>query len=1364
MPARRVLSDAAVLTASGAFGENWTHALDTYYFWKYTTGNLPTNLAVCSCCGATEFTALLRSYGRRDPLIRNWQKVTPYAPTPPFADQCDITFLADSTTTQGKWWVCSFCTTPAKRLKMQDTAIINNRQYVRKVLALPLLYTQMLSLVDISHNFTRKIASFACGEICEASMLDAPLLLYNAKLQQYIDRPPRFVLDFLFQQTLTNPLLRNYLTVLEQTSPSYGVPYLRLDEVDSARIAQIINRGPTGDNATSLNELCAVVDLRPIITRPPAQSKLYYIGRTAARTSSGDIDTDGMPLKLDLNMDAPRGPTALQPELLIFPLLFPHGEGCKPRGDKLQHYLQNRMSSMFSLFTLYKPYLPLMYLLRRTQELLTDVREETLQKHIHDHKQANPDADAGEIYRSVLKHAVPNTVVGSPAYFARKRGDCLAAASKFGLPHLFLTLTADECSELRWPEFPKLEQRLQSLHQDLNWNDAPVECARIFKARTDLFLQNYIFCPGGLLGAVKHYVVRYEFQMRGSPHAHIVLWLDPADVERVSKLIVAIIPGGDDEAIISALTEPEKTLRDIVLRKQIHSCGSSPNWKPCRHGRKDCKHGFPFKVNRSGTRFTGQRYEYLRLHPGDKNVSPYIPSLLLLWNAHLNVQRVSDTQWSAYMLKYALKCEPAAKLNLKLDTMHRLGLSGTFQEAQLKLASAAIFSQPVTPCEEAWHLLKYPIVQESYEVEFYFATPPDVRTQVALNGFFHNVTPAVDLYCQRPVVLHHLHFDAYFTQYVVSPKRKISASATVLFDMQDRTVTPQDPEKVVRFSEYSYSKQQESFFYRELLRRVPFTREEDLIGVDNITGTYFEQMQREGYINTTDDLLKIMRESNERQFLSEIDEHASMCELLSKYPHVANTTEGDLPLPSNGAPPAEPFNVDAFFEQQADEYADAPAITPTDEQDVVLQALHESSGGISYLTGGAGTGKTALTKLLVHELRQRGKRVLLCASTGAAAVRLSAYAQTAHSAFTLPCRDGQMLPPYRSTTDANQCLNAADVIVIDEISMLSSHIFNWIIYRFMQLTGTHTPQEALSDKLLLLVGDLCQLPPVCHHSGESNTMCASCHITHSPHWALITRHELTEVLRQQNDMPYVVFLNLLRTTQPTQAQIDTVLASCYIDSARVDELLLEARQSGEEIHILTSHREEMARYNAAMLAASFDGSDITSLPLYSNGSDHSELKAWLRDDKFNSLSKVAVGARVMLTTNNRTNRKLIANGTLGTVTALVSKANSSSIHKIMVAFDGAAEPTPVYKSKRSYKYHDGKKFFKTAFPLVLAYAFTIHKSQGMTLRAKTILHITECFCPGMTYVALSRATSRDNLFIVGSLPAEACVPVPAEFT
>ena len=131
-----------------------------------------------------------------------------------------------------------------------------------------------------------------------------------------------------------------------------------------------------------------------------------------------------------------------------------------------------------------------------------------------------------------------------------------------------------QISELKWEEVVEAEKILKDVcGSQLNWQDMPVECASIFLHRFKRFFTQYILGKHALLGRIQHHVVRYEVQGRGSLHTHCLLWVDPADVSRVSKEIVAAIPAASVDGNLKPPSTPlELELAKTVLAKQQHQC------------------------------------------------------------------------------------------------------------------------------------------------------------------------------------------------------------------------------------------------------------------------------------------------------------------------------------------------------------------------------------------------------------------------------------------------------------------------------------------------------------------------------------------------------------------------------------------------------------------------------------------------------------------------------------------------------------------------------------------------------------------------------------------------------------------------
>lgn len=144
------------------------------------------------------------------------------------------------------------------------------------------------------------------------------------------------------------------------------------------------------------------------------------------------------------------------------------------------------------------------------------------------------------------------------------------------------------------------------------------------------------------------------------------------------------------------------------------------------------------------------RWIYYRPRYVDRNVVPYHPVILLLWGAHMNLQRVTSDAWSHYLLKYAFKCEPTGSLNSNPESAKSLGLHG-LTDTQLRVVSAFCLSKPVSPCEAAMALMEISIVDRSSIVVTIDLAPPELRSKIVLPSGSRSsvVVHPIDKYCAR---------------------------------------------------------------------------------------------------------------------------------------------------------------------------------------------------------------------------------------------------------------------------------------------------------------------------------------------------------------------------------------------------------------------------------------------------------------------------------------------------------------------------------------------------------------------------------------------------------------------------------------
>ncbi len=155
------------------------------------------------------------------------------------------------------------------------------------------------------------------------------------------------------------------------------------------------------------------------------------------------------------------------------------------------------------------------------------------------------------------------------------------------------------------------------------------------------------------------------------------------------------------------------------------------------------------------------------------------------------------------------------------------------------------------------------------------------------------------------------------------------------------------------------------------------------------------------------------------------------------------------------------------------EFADLDSTPCRPAQQAILDQITSKTAGLAVLTGGPGSGKTFTTKKLTRLLRQRGRSVMLSASTGAAATRLSAFAATNHTAFGLPCRGA--FTPWQLADPRAELLRLTDVFILDEFSMMNQVNLMHVLLRIAEANKYAGPEDVLRKKLVVLVGDHAQV-------------------------------------------------------------------------------------------------------------------------------------------------------------------------------------------------------------------------------------------------------------------------------------------------
>lgn len=412
---------------------------------------------------------------------------------------------------------------------------------------------------------------------------------------------------------------------------------------------------------------------------------------------------------------------------------------------------------------------------------------------------------------------------------------------------------------------------------------------------------------------------------------------------------------------------------------------------------------------------------------------------------------------------------------------------------------------------------------------------------------------------------------------------------------------------------------------------------------------------------------------------------------------------------------------------------------------LAVDLVNQSERNI-FLTGKAGTGKTTFLKYIRENCL---KQMAVVAPTGVAAI--NAGGVTMHSFFQLPISPfipeaagfrenneqttnrNSLLSRLRMTNEKKKVLQELELLIIDEISMVRCDMLDAVDTVLRHVRRRH--QEKFGGVQVLFIGDMFQLPPVIK---EQDWLFLKEHYA-SPYFfdSIVIKEEqplhieFNKIYRQSEEN-FIHLLNQVRNNEIDEYGV-ALLESRYQPD------FLRSRQDG--YIILTTHNDK-AR-------------DINSIELKNLESNLFNYKADIQDDfpenayPAEEQLQLKVGAQVMFIKNDPEKSKRYFNGKIAVVKELEKE-------KIIVQCDDEPDTIEVKKEKWEnirYSINKTNRLMEEEvlgsfeqYPLRLAWAITIHKSQGLTFE-KAIIDAGSAFAPGQVYVALSRCTTLNGIVL-----------------
>jgi len=401
----------------------------------------------------------------------------------------------------------------------------------------------------------------------------------------------------------------------------------------------------------------------------------------------------------------------------------------------------------------------------------------------------------------------------------------------------------------------------------------------------------------------------------------------------------------------------------------------------------------------------------------------------------------------------------------------------------------------------------------------------------------------------------------------------------------------------------------------------------------------------------------------------------------------------------------------------------------------------ENTGKSIFLTGKAGTGKTTFLKTVVERSR---KRAVVVAPTGVAAI--NAGGVTIHSFFQLPLSpyvpEATFKNRYDFGKEKRRIIASLDLLIIDEISMVRSDLLDAVDNVLRRFRDHYTPFGGVQ---LLMIGDLQQLTPVV--TPEDEKLLAPYYDTPYFFGSKALKQvdyvtiQLDKVYRQQ-DNTFIHILNHIREGNVTGADLE-ILNQRYLPGfiPKDDEGYIR----------LTTHNRMADQYNENALRR------LPSRAFQFKA----EVEGTFPDFAYptNETLEIKVGTQVMFVKNDPTSEQRYYNGRIGKVTYVDEE-------KILVKCpddNHHIEVEPLEWENAKYTLNPQTKEIETEvqgvfrqYPLRLAWAITIHKSQGLTFD-KAIIDANFSFAPGQVYVALSRCRTIEGMVLASPLQARAII-------
>jgi len=403
-----------------------------------------------------------------------------------------------------------------------------------------------------------------------------------------------------------------------------------------------------------------------------------------------------------------------------------------------------------------------------------------------------------------------------------------------------------------------------------------------------------------------------------------------------------------------------------------------------------------------------------------------------------------------------------------------------------------------------------------------------------------------------------------------------------------------------------------------------------------------------------------------------------------------------------------------------------------------------------FITGPGGCGKSYFIQQIYKVANQEGKNIKVTSLTGCSAILLNCKATTIHKWGCLGIGKGNELSIYRKIIQRKQTINYidTDILVIDEISMLNQYLFEILNYLCKKIRNCDLPFGGIQ---IVASGDFYQLPPVCT---DNDNIIHSNFCFQSDLWNEIFESHNQFVFdvnfRQNEDEDYYRMLEEIRCGTPS---FDTIENLVVCSKKKYNE----EEDAGSKPTYIYPIKKMVDKVNQEEYKKLVETTNIRTYS-YISGLKHSEntisdkfikekdvkneYEHLLKNGMFEQKLELCEGCQVMCISNIDQELGLV-NGSQGLVVGFSNDENNK--HFPIVKFDNI--DTEVIIREHCWSFESDENYCISQIPLILSWAITIHKSQGMSIEKAVVDIGNSIFQYGQTYVALSRVKSLKGLYL-----------------